>query len=224
MPIAETKRGIQPPPKRLSALRRATLTGIGEYSRFVRLMKRALPAAAAGVALVVVALALQPREAARITMTYESQQSTGGADLTMTHPRLSGTDDSGSPFVVTARSATQDGPQALKVRLNEVDAQLTMKDGLWVRLESTRGYVNSETHQLDITEHVRLTADGGYEAHSEAAHFDLTTGIVNGHTPVYGRGPYGTFTSHGFEVHKEQKQLVLTGGVSMLLHAAEPTR
>lgn len=220
MPIVSAKKGILPPSNRLKALRSATVAHLEDYSRFVRLMKRALPAAAAGLALVVVALAMQPHTTTRQVTFTNDGETRNGDDLTMFHPRLTGTDDSGSPFLVTADTATQEGPSALKVRLHIVNAQLTMKDGLWVRLASQHGFINSEQHLLDINDQVTLTADGGYEAHSSSAHFDLTTGIVNGHSAVYGRGPYGTFAAHGFEIHKEERQLVLTGGVAMLLHAA----
>ena len=184
-PAAKTAPHFRPPPKRLGAIRRASLAGIERYSQFVRVMKRALPAAAAGLALAVLAYALQPRETGHFAITSDNLSQLEH-DRTMVHPRLFGTDDSGAPFEVTAETAVQDGPSALRVRLNTVRAQMTMKDGLWVRLEGQHGLINSETHQLDFADGVRVTADGGYEAHSAAAHFDLTSGIVSGHSAGVG--------------------------------------
>jgi lipopolysaccharide export system protein LptC len=219
-PALKTAPGsFRQPSRRLDRVRQASLAGMERYSQFVRVMKRALPAAAAAVALAVLIYALQPRETAHWALTAENQTRIDH-DLTMVHPRLYGTDDGGSPFIVVADTAVQDGASALRVRLNKVRAQMTMKDGLWVQLEALHGLINSEQHQLDLTDGIRLTADGGYEAHTTRAHFDLTTGVVNGHDAVSGRGPSGTFTAHGFEVHKPERQLVFTGGVYMLLHGA----
>jgi lipopolysaccharide export system protein LptC len=217
MSAAQEHPHFRPPPKRLGAIRRASLAGMERYSHFVRVMKRALPAAAALVAAAVLIYALEPREN-KAWIGWE--KGTVQNDRTMLHPRLFGTDDSGSPFTVLADTAVQDGPNATHVQLHKIDAQLTMKDGLWVKLNGALGRVDTEQHQLDVTGGVRVTADGGYEAHSERAHFNLETGVVSGHDPVSGRGPYGTFTANGFEVHKEERQLVFTGGVHMLLHAA----
>ena len=221
-PAAKTTSNVRYPSPRLNAVRRASLAGMAGYSRFVHIMQRLLPVAAAAVALAVLAYALQPRELpSRVVMSSDGLAQIDN-DLTMVHPRLFGTGDDGSPFQVVADTAVQDGPTMMRIRLNTVRAQTTMKDGLWVRLNSLHGYVNRDKHELDLTDGVVLTADGGYEAHSPRAHFDLTTGIVTGNEPVAGRGPYGTFTAHGFTLHKEERQLVLTGGVSMLLHAAQP--
>ena len=142
-------------------------------------------------------------------------------DRTMVRPRLMGTDDNGSPFTVNADTAVQDGPGTMRIRLNKVRAQITMPDGLWVQLEAQQGLVNSEKQELDLTGGIRLTADGGYEAHTTTAHFDLAQGTVTGRNPVAGRGPYGTYRARGFELHKDQRQLVFTGGVYMLLRPAE---
>jgi lipopolysaccharide export system protein LptC len=215
--------GIRSPSQRLAGVRRATLAGLERYSNFVRIMKRALPIAAGVVVAAVLIYTLQPRETNQWAMTWENQTEIEN-DLTMVRPRLLGADENGSPFTVTADTAVQDGPTALKVRLNNVRAQITMQDGLWVRLDARQGYVDSEKQELDLTGGIRLTADGGYEAHTTNAHFDLAAGTVTGRNPVSGRGPYGTYRARGFELRKEQRQLVFTGGVSMLLNSAEARR
>jgi lipopolysaccharide export system protein LptC len=209
-------------PRRLGGIRRTTFAGAQRYTVFVRVMKRVLPAAAAALALAVVIYAVQPRETSRWVLNQPVTAVDN--DHTMTRPKLTGTDQNGSPFTVTADSATQDGPTSQRVKLNIVQAQITMRDGMWVKLEARTGYINNEQHSLDLGGGLRLTADGGYEAHTATAHFDLAAGTVSGHEPVSGRAPYGTYTAQGFELRKEERQLLFTGGVSMLLHAAEAKR
>jgi lipopolysaccharide export system protein LptC len=215
--------GVGQTSRRLDAVRRATLAGIGRYSHFVRIMKRALPAAAGIIVTAVLIYALQPRETSRWAMTYENQIEIEN-DLTMVKPRLLGADENGSPFTVDADTAVQEGADALRVRLNNVRAQITMQDGLWVKLDARQGLVNRERQELDLTGGIRVTADGGYEAHTATAHFDLSAGTVVGRNPIAGRGPYGTYRARGFELRKNERQLVFTGGVTMLLNAAEARR
>lgn len=215
-----TSGGLRQSGRRLDGIRRASLAGMRRYSQFVSVMKRALPVAAGGVAIAVLVYALHPRDTNHWAMTWDNQTEIDN-DLTMVRPRLLGTDDNGSPFTVIADTAVQDGPTALRVRLNNVRAQITMQDGLWVQLEARQGLVNSDKQELDLTGGIRLTADGGYEAHTQTAHFDLEAGTVTGHEPVSGRGPFGTYQARGFELRKEQRQLIFTGGVSMLVRPAE---
>jgi lipopolysaccharide export system protein LptC len=222
-PAAKSQTGFRYPSRKLDGVRRATLMGMERYSNFVLIMKRALPIAAGVIALAVLIYALQPREARHWAMTWENQTEIAN-DRTMVRPRLMGTDDNGSPFTVNADTAVQDGPGTMRIRLNKVRAQITMPDGLWVQLEAQQGLVNSEKQELDLTGGIRLTADGGYEAHTTNAHFDLAQGTVTGRDPVAGRGPYGTYRARGFELHKDQRQLVFTGGVYMLLRPAEAKR
>jgi lipopolysaccharide export system protein LptC len=222
-PTAKSQAGVRYPSRKLDGVRRATLAGMERYSNFVLIMKRALPVAAGVIALAVLIYAMQPREARHWAMTWENQTEIAN-DRTMMRPRLMGTDDNGSPFTVNADTAVQDGPGTMRIRLNKVRAQITMQDGLWVQLEAQQGLVNSEKQELDLTGGIRLTADGGYEAHTTNAHFDLARGTVTGRNPVAGRGPYGTYRARGFELHKNQRQLVFTGGVHMLLRAAEAKR
>lgn len=218
-----TTGGIREPSRRLDGIRRASLRGMHRYSQFVSVMKRALPVAAGGVAVAVLVYALQPRDANHWAMTWENRNEIDN-DLTMVRPRLLGTDDNGSPFTVVADTAVQDGPSALRIRLNNVRAQITMPDGLWVQLEARQGLVNSDKQELELAGGIRLTADGGYEAHTRTAHFDLDAGTVTGREPVSGRGPFGTYQARGFELRKEQRQIVFTGGVSMLVRPAEAKR
>src|SRR6202000_2634200 len=116
--MAGAARGTLPPPAKpvrtrrdWTARTRGTVIDAIQYGQFVSLMKRALPIAAGAILLIILIYALLPRASERMTLTAER---TGliKNDLTMIKPRLTGTDDNGNPFVITAATAVQ-GPKHL---------------------------------------------------------------------------------------------------------------
>ncbi|MGH6829162.1 MAG: hypothetical protein ACREFW_09670, partial [Rhizomicrobium sp.] len=90
-----------------SARVRTTSLEALRYTKFVGVMKRALPTAAFAVVAAVLAFFFVARQPAKLAMTYEKLGAIEN-DLTMTNPRLSGADAKGDPFVITAQTATQD--------------------------------------------------------------------------------------------------------------------
>ena len=87
-------------------------------------MKRALPLAALALALAVLVYALQPRETGRMAMTFE-RMGNDRNDLAMIKPRLTGIDDDGLPFVVTADAAIQEARRPDRVRLKTCAAEIS---------------------------------------------------------------------------------------------------
>src|SRR4051812_42995719 len=111
--LAHSAPGYVPRPWR-SQPQRETISQGRRQSTFVRIMKRALPLAALALALAVLGYALQPRDTARVSMSFE-RMGTIENDLAMVNPKLTGTDDKGLPFTVTAAQAVQEGKGAERV-------------------------------------------------------------------------------------------------------------
>src|SRR5580704_17904575 len=90
-----------------TARARTTAMDALRYTQFVGVMKRALPSAAFAVIAAVLAFFFVQRQPARLSMTYEKLGHIEN-DLAMIKPHLTGADDKGNPFVITADSAIQD--------------------------------------------------------------------------------------------------------------------
>lgn len=198
---------------------RNTINEAQRYSRFVQVMKRALPISAAVIAAIVLAFALQPGEASRFAMTL-SRIGQLENDLSMSNPRLTGSDDSGQPFVVTAQSAIQDASDTKRAQLKKVEADITLKDGTWINMVSDAGVVDTEKRMLDLSGNISIFSDNGYEAHSPTASVDLKTGIIHGRQQVNVQGPLGTLTADGFEIHRSTKKLFFKGNVKSVFYQA----
>ena len=195
---------------------RATLATIRRYSIFVAFMKGALPVAAAGLGIAVLAYVLQPRDNNRMALTFERMGKVEN-DLAMVKPRLTGVDNDGFPFIVTAATAVQDARGSDVVRLEDVNAEITLKEGN-IHVEAARGLVDTRTHQLDVSGGIRVTSDDGYDARTPAAKADLRAGTVRGENGIEATGAFGRITADRFTMNRATRQLRFTGNVRMMLN------
>lgn len=208
-----------------SARNPASSLEVQRYSRFVVIMKRALPMAAAALLAAVIAYSLQPRQQSskKLALTLQKLQIVNN-DLTMIKPRLSGNDSEGNPFVVTADRAVQDSHDSHRAHLDHVEADLTLKSGTWLNATSTMGELYSvaaphgKTNQrLFAYGIVDVYSDNGYEMHTTAADIDMASGVIVGNRPANGQGPLGTFRSDRFRIERDSKMVYLYGHVHMTI-------
>jgi lipopolysaccharide export system protein LptC len=181
---------------------RATVTDVQRYTRFVGIMKRALPIAAGALLAAVLAYSLQPRLQGNKNMAITFRTLHISNDLMMTKPRLTGVDGNGKPYVVTAEDAIQDPHNSKRAQLHKVEADMTLKTGEWVNLAATRGLLDDAKQMLWLTGVIDVNSDNGYEVHTTAANIDLETGDVFGNRYVTGLGPFGTFHADKFKIDR----------------------
>lgn len=216
-PIA-TPPGAPPPPRRRdwTARTRDTALNALRYSRFVTVMKRALPMTAAALIATVIIFSLIPRQSDKISLMWEKTGKVDN-DLAMIKPKLTGADAKGNPFTVTADSAVQDGPSAKRARLNNVQADVNLQDGRWLNATAAKGYVDMDNKKLVLSGGIAVFSDDGYEIHTARADVDLDKGTLRGNSEVTGHGPSGTLRADRFELDQKTQQLVLQGNVRMTL-------
>src|SRR5580704_6475166 len=126
-----------------TARARTTAMDALRYTRFVGVMKRALPAAAFAVIAAVLAFFFVQRQPARMSMTYQNMGHIEN-DLAMTKPRLTGSDSKGNPFVVTAEAAIQDAKNPKRARLKKIEADLTTDKKGWINADAAGGEVDMQ--------------------------------------------------------------------------------
>jgi lipopolysaccharide export system protein LptC len=204
---------------------RATLMSARRYSIFVKFMKGALPLAALALGGVVLAYALQPRDAGRMALTFERLGRVEG-DLAMIKPRLSGIDNDGLPFVVTAARAIQEARGSDRVRLEEVTADISLKDGTSLHVTAAKGVIDTKTHVLQVSGGMHLMSKTGYDARTLSAVADLRAGTVHGENGIEAEGSFGRITAQRFALDRETRQLRFWGDVHMVLDGDKtiPTR
>ena len=201
-----------------TARTRTTAMQALRYSRFVAVMKRALPMGALVIVALVVAYALIPRHIDRtMSLTYQ-QRGMLHNDLTMTKPRLSGTDQNGNPFVVTADKAIQDPVDRHRATLLGVDADIQFDGGQWLNASAAKGVYDMDASSLKLDGGISLYTDSGYELHTTSADVDLKKNVVSGQQKVTGHGPLGAVSADSFHFDRLKKQVKLDGHVHMTMY------
>ncbi len=196
---------------------RGTMMDAERYSRFVSVMKRALPITTLVLIAAVLVYAVQPRQQDRVAMTFERVSEVAN-DRAMIKPRLTGTDSDGNPFVVTADRAIQQGRNSNQAKLENVDADMTLQNDRWLNAKANSGLFDADKSSLMLQGGISVFSDDGYELHTNSAFFDLKKGFVRGKEHVSGQGPMGTLRADRFEVDKQTRQIRLHGNVRTTVH------
>jgi lipopolysaccharide export system protein LptC len=204
-----------------TARTRGTILDAERYSQFVGVMKRLLPTAAAIVVMSVVVYTLIPRPADRgIKIEYTSMGQIDN-DLAMMKPKLTGMDDKGNPFVITADKAIQDGRNARRARLLKVQADMNLDSQRWLSAMAENGFVDADTGKLSLGGGISVFSDSGYELHTDSMHVDLNTGQLAGDHAVTGQGPMGALRADRFTVDRRHQQIHLYGNVQTTIAAGK---
>ncbi len=188
------------------------------YSRFVRLMKLALPLVAVAM---IVALLTWPQfddnaPQLQSAVTEFIGQGTGGHRLT--NARFTGTDRNRNPYGLTAEAVVQQTPGGDEISLSRPEADFTTRNGAWVAVSSPRGRFARKRRTIVLEGGVSLFHDSGYALRTDAATVDLAQATVVSDTPVTGQGPAAHLEAAGFRIPRDGKRIAFTGPARVVLY------
>lgn len=179
------------------------------YSRFVGLMRWALPAA---VVVLLIMLFGWPS----LTADLRDLPPTTMGQREMTNLRYSSQNAKGEPMVVTAARAVQVGEVADSIDLETVTARLDRQGGGWVTITSQTGRYEQKANHVILTGQVHLKDDEGYDVVTEKAEINLAEPAqAFGDQPVTGTGPKGRINANGFRITDEGKTVMFTGRATL---------
>jgi lipopolysaccharide export system protein LptC len=187
------------------------------YSRFVRAMKLALPAAAA---LLFGAILLWPHfqaERNRFHVAISGIDPRHPDRLRVVNARFRGTDKDQQPYMVTAESAHETDPGSRRIALETPAADLGLKDGGWVIARAPEGTYDRDHEVLDLTGGVSVFHDNGYAFFSNSARVILHQGRAEGEEPAIAHGPLGEVKGDAGYVIVDKGRRILFKGKSRLV-------
>ena len=202
---------------------RSTALQALRYSRFVGVMKRALPIAAAAILAAVIAYSVVPRHTDRYSLATQRIGKLRN-DLAMSKPRLTGTDARGNPFVITAEAAIQDPANRRRATLKQVQADVQLQGERWINASADTGLFDMDAGTLKLSGGIALYTDSGYELHTQSADADLKNNIFQGHERVAGHGPLGALSADRFRVDRLKKHMTLNGHVRGVMYPNKAKR
>jgi lipopolysaccharide export system protein LptC len=185
--------------------------GHHRYTRFVGIMKIALPASAVVLLGLVVVWPKLMRDVDRFKIGFASLQPTAVETLSMVNARFQGLDNTNRPYTLTADKATEQNTKSGIVLLDNPKADFVTRTGTGIYVEARHGVYHQAEKLLDLEGEVSLYQDEGNEMHTERARVNLATSSVEGDLPVTGNGPQGRLAGTGFRIDENGKRLVLTG-------------
>jgi lipopolysaccharide export system protein LptC len=201
-----------------SSLQRRTRTAwpIHRYSRFVAVMKLALPAAAVALLLLV---AVWPRIQSAIERLHKLPRIdlSQARDLRMVNLHYSGRDRHDRPFTVIADAARQRPEVDDLVELEGPKADMTTDNDTWLALTAYSGVYRPQSQLLDLFGDVELFQDKGNEFKTDVAHVDMANGSAEGDDPIEGHGGFGSIEAEGFRIKDRGDIITFTGKARLVL-------
>ncbi len=200
-----------------SGPRRPVTAAATRQSRLIGLMKLLLPAAAAALIAVVVAWPQVYRQVGQFTLKF-SPIKISDLRVQMIGARYEGVSDRGQPYRITAAQAVQESADHDRIALTTLGAQLTLNNGIWTMVHANRGIYRRARKILDLSGHVSVYTDRGYEFHSKTAVVDFANGTVTSDDPVRGHGPAGTLVADSFRSTDKGDHLYFIRNVKVTLY------
>ncbi len=181
------------------------------YSRFVWLLKYALPIVAGIViTLVVVWPELgQELEKFRIPKSDIQIQTNGGQRVK--NATFTGVDRYNRTFSVTAEGVIQSSEGANGVGLIQPKADVMLSNDAWVIIEAPQGTFWRKRDILDLFGGVNLFHDYGYEVKTSNITINLRLRTASGDAIVHAQGPHGKIKSQGFRVIDNGSRVIFKG-------------
>jgi lipopolysaccharide export system protein LptC len=160
-------------------------------------MKVVLPTAAGLLLAVVIILPQLRPEPEQFAAEVAVVEGSIGNTLSLVNARYLGTDTSGQPFSVTAKTVREPAGDDNNIELTAPQADISLNDGTWLMVGAESGQYHRETQTLTLEGEVNLFQDQGYELHTQTATVMLEEGSASSTTPVSSQGPFGQLQSQG---------------------------
>jgi lipopolysaccharide export system protein LptC len=188
------------------------------HSRLVRFLRIALPLAIV-FAFVVLALMtyLNPlRNLGGLPVNIGSTV-VHGSKITMEQPKLSGFTRDARAYNLTADSAAQDLTKPDVIELNNIHAQVEMKDKSTVHMSALGGTYDSKNETLKLVHNIKLDSTNGYSGLLSEATVDIKKGDVSSDHPVKLKMLQGTLNANRLRITESGDLVRFDQGVNMTM-------
>lgn len=124
---------------------------------------------------------------------------------------LTGLDEQGRPYALTADRALQAANTKNLIDLEKPKGEMTLADKAWVAVHANQGRLDQNTKKLWLGGAVEVFHDRGYRFLSEELNVDIPKSTAWGSQPVLIQGNFGEITGAGFRLLDGGKTIIVTG-------------
>ena len=167
------------------------------HSRFVRVLRVAVPAAVilAMAAIIAVSIFNPFRMLIPKLPLDMGNLVVSGTKITMESPHMSGYTPDRRPYEVWAKTATQDVSDPDHLDLKTLRAKILMEDQSTVMLDARNGLLDTKEQLLDLHKDIYLQTSTGYQAWLSQAFVDMGKGMVTSEEHVDVKWQDGTVSA-----------------------------
>jgi lipopolysaccharide export system protein LptC len=193
------------------------------HSRFVRFLRRAIPAGILAIAAILIVSAFfQPFRFIAAFPIDPGKVSLSGTKIVMELPRLTGFTHDARPYELTARAAAQDVMHPDLLELKDISAHVKLQSGEGVELKSVTGLYDTKAEILKLSDRIVMTSSSGYEGRLSEATVNVGSGHVVSESPVEVKLLNGWLNAKRLEILNNGALIVFDGGVEMTLNVESP--
>ncbi len=196
----------------------AKFRAAARHSRWVRLLRRAIPVGiAAVVALLIFEAYFNPFRVLANIRVDPSKIIISGTRIKMGSPRYAGYTSDNRPYEVTAQAASQDITKPDLIDLEDIWAKMEMQDKSTMVMTAKTGHYNSKIDRLVLSNEIRLNTSTGHAARLHDATIEIKKGSVVSENPVELEFLRGTLNANQLQIEDQGALMRFGGGVSMML-------
>ena len=200
-----------------------TVRSAVRHSRFVRVLRVALPVAAVVAIGTYVALTyFNPMAALARLPSVSGKLGVQGSKITMESPKIAGIGRNQRGYQLTAETAVQDITKPDQLDLKNLRAEIEMADADMLVVTAKSGTYHTKMDKITLREHVVFTTAQGLTAKLREAVIDMKKGTLQSDQAVDFRLPSGRVQANGVEIEDSGDVVRFTRGVVFDLVAEEP--
>lgn len=197
--------------------RAAVLRTARRHTRTVRLLRVMLPLTAFLVTGVLWAvIVFDPRAQLAAQIDAESL-GVSGSRIVMERPRLTGHNQDGKAYEVTAIRAEQNMQKPNEIDLFDLSARIEIRKNGWAELEAVSGHMDTEAQFLELFKRVSIRTDIGERAELSDTRADFAKGEIVTQKPVDIQFTRGTLTADSMHLVNNGQRASFQGRVRMTL-------
>ncbi len=191
-----------------SALQQWAAPG-GRHDRIIARARIALPAIIGVLSAGLVFVPLASRSEVSFVLAKDNVQ-IARERMRVTAATYRGEDGKGQPFQLTAGSAVQATSRDPVVKLNDLTANILLKDGP-ASLHADTGRYDMDREIVSVVGPVVFVSSGGYRLQTRDVAIGLKTRKLASGGPVDGRMPLGSFSADRIEADLGARSVTLEG-------------
>ncbi|MGB3711583.1 MAG: LPS export ABC transporter periplasmic protein LptC [Erythrobacter sp.] len=187
----------------------------GAHDRLIGFLARALPMGVGVLAALMIITPLSPRGEISFLLDRD-EVAVINERLSVDDAMYRGRDDLGRPFSITAGEAVQRSSAEGLVRMDDLMAQLLLREGP-ARVSAAGGVYDLDQKVVAVDGAIRVRTADGYTMRATGVAIDLDARTMVGTGGVEGAVPAGTFSANTMRADLDARTIQLDGDASLTL-------